>query len=185
MMVCARPAIYLRRYCRSLNSRQDYTKCFGVLPENEGEVMKMKGVAAIAAVGVALSGCATIIKGTTQSISVNTTPVTGANCTLVNSEGTYYLTSPGTTTVHKTKTDLDITCAKDGYAPGHAIGVSHFNGTTAGNILLGGVIGLGVDAASGADNEYDTPIVVPLGMPLGTAAAAPAVTPPPTTKPSS
>jgi hypothetical protein len=137
--------------------------------------MRMKAVAAIAALGVALSGCATIIKGTHQSISVNTTPVDGAKCTLVNSEGTYYVTTPGTVTVDKTKSDLQIDCTRDGYAPGHAVGVSHFNGTTAGTILLGGVIGLGVDAASGADNEYDNLITVPLGMPLSTMTPAPAL----------
>lgn len=151
--------------------------------------MKLQAIAAVAALGVALSGCATIIKGTHQSISVNTTPVDGAKCTLVNSEGTYYVTTPGTVTVDKTKSDLQITCTKEGYADGHAVGVSHFNGTTAGNILLGGVIGLGVDAASGADNEYDNLITVPLGTSLSTMTPAPALTPysapPPPAKPSS
>jgi hypothetical protein len=141
--------------------------------------MKAIQLGAIMALGVAVSGCATIIKGTTQDISVNTTPVGGADCTLVNSEGTWYLTTPGTAKVHKTKTDLDITCKKDGYAPGHIVAISHFNGTTAGNILLGGVIGIGVDAASGADNEYDTtPFTVPLG-PLTDGAPVPAPTTPP------
>lgn len=128
--------------------------------------MKVRSLAAIAAAGVCLSGCATIIKGTTQSVSVSTTPVEGAACTLTNSEGTWFITSPGSAVVQKTKSDLQITCLKDGYAPGHGVGFSHFNATTAGNILLGGVVGLGVDAASGADNEYDTvPIIVPLGPP--------------------
>jgi hypothetical protein len=140
--------------------------------------MQVKAVAAIAALGIALSGCATIIKGTHEVISVNTTPVDGAKCTLINSQGTYYVTTPGTVTVDKTKTDLQITCTKEGYADGHAVDPSKFNGTTAGNILLGGVIGLGVDAASGADNEYESETVtVPLGTPLSTMTPAPALKP--------
>jgi hypothetical protein len=125
--------------------------------------MKLNAFAAVAALGIALSGCATIIDGTTQSVSVTTTPEDGAACTLVNSQGTWYVTSPGSTTVHKTKADLDVTCTKPGYKPGHVVAISHFTGKTVGNVLAGGVIGMGVDAASGANFHYDSPITVPLG----------------------
>lgn len=40
--------------------------------------MKMTGIAAVAALGVALSACATIVDGTTQSVSINTKPEEGA-----------------------------------------------------------------------------------------------------------
>jgi ABC-type Fe3+-hydroxamate transport system substrate-binding protein len=125
--------------------------------------MKLTAFAATAALSIALSGCATIIDGTTQAVSVNTTPEEGASCTLVNSQGTWYLTSPGSTTVHKTKTDLDVTCTKPGYKPGHVVSVSHFTGKTAANLIAGGVVGMGVDAASGANYKYDPLITVPLG----------------------
>ncbi|HEY3777030.1 MAG TPA: hypothetical protein VGL35_03135 [Rhizomicrobium sp.] len=98
--------------------------------------MKIYRIAAVAALGVALSGCATIIEGTTQPVSVNTTPVDGAQCTLSNSQGTWYLTTPGSTTVHKTKTDLNVTCAKPGFQSGHVVAVSHFGAATAGNVLV-------------------------------------------------
>jgi len=127
----------------------------------------MKGIqwAAIVVAGFALSGCATIIEGTTQNVSVSTSPEQGAQCTLKNSEGAWYLTTPGSTTVHKTKNDMTIDCNKSGFAPGHLVAASHFGGTTAGNVIAGGVIGLGVDAASGANYHYDSPIVVALGAP--------------------
>jgi hypothetical protein len=137
--------------------------------------MKLSTIAAVAAAGVALSGCATIIKGTTQSISVNTASVTGAQCTLTSSEGTWYVVTPGTVVVHKTKHDIDATCRKAGYRDANATIPSHFNGATVGNVLLGGLIGVGVDAASGANYNYpdDTQIVMaPMGAPI-------AVTPPP------
>ena len=133
--------------------------------------MKLSAIAAVAALGVALSGCATIVNGTHESVSVNTSPVQDSQCTLTNSQGTWYLKTPGSVEVHKTKTDLDITCKHDGYADGHMVAVSKFGAATLGNVIAGGVIGIGVDAASGANYSYDSPITVPLGAP--TTAAAP------------
>jgi hypothetical protein len=137
--------------------------------------MKIRSFAAVAALGLVASGCATIIEGTTQPVSVSTSPEEGAQCTLTNSQGAWYVTTPGSTTVHKTKTDLDVTCNKPGFQPGHVVAVSHFGATTAANVIAGGVIGVGVDAASGANYHYDSPITVPLGPPMG----QPAATPPP------
>ena len=82
--------------------------------------------------------------------------------------------------VHKTKTDLQIDCTKQGYATGHVVAVAHFGGMTAGNIIAGGLIGAGIDAASGANYYYDTPIVVPMGAPVAVTQSPPA-----TGKPSS
>src|SRR5579862_1610834 len=103
--------------------------------------MKIYPFAAVAALGIALSGCATIVEGTTQPVSVSTTPEQGAQCTLVNSQGTWYLTTPGSKTVHKTKTDLKITCNKQGYEQGETVAISHFGATTAGNVIAGGLVG--------------------------------------------
>lgn len=125
--------------------------------------MKIQAIAAMAALGVALAGCATIVDGTKQSVSVSTSPVQGAECTLTNSEGTWYVTSPGSVEVHKTKNDLTVTCKKDGYQSGTQVAVSNFGGATFGNIVAGGLIGAGIDAASGANYYYNTPIIVPLG----------------------
>ncbi len=133
---------------------------------------------AAAALGFGVSGCATIIKGTKESISVNTTPEQGAACTLVNSEGTWYVTTPGSTTVHRTKNDLTITCTKDGYDQATQTVRSEFNGMTAGNIIAGGLIGVGVDAASGANYNYPQSIEVPMTK-TGSASAAPAAAPTP------
>src|SRR6476646_8876548 len=109
--------------------------------------MKLKVIAALAALGAALSGCASIVEGTTQSIAITSPPTDGAKCVMTSSEGTYYVTTPGNATVHKTKNDLDVVCKKDGYKDAHTTIPSHFNGATAGNIIAGGVIGIGIDAA--------------------------------------
>jgi hypothetical protein len=67
---------------------------------------------------------------------------------------------------------MTINCTKDGFAGGEVIAKSHFGGATAGNIIAGGIIGLGVDAASGANFYYDSPITVDLGAPTAPVAAA-------------
>ncbi|MGD0143743.1 MAG: hypothetical protein ABSC92_11330 [Rhizomicrobium sp.] len=80
------------------------------------------------------------------------------------------MTSPGNAQVHKTKSDLNVSCKKDGYQDGSAVIASHFNGATLGNILAGGVIGIGIDAATGADFNYPTSVTVPM-TPLGASMA--------------
>ncbi|HTQ13970.1 MAG TPA: hypothetical protein VMH86_08835 [Rhizomicrobium sp.] len=149
--------------------------------------MKLSSLAALALAGVALSGCATVIKGTSQSIAITTPPVEGANCTLKSKEGTWNVTSPGAVTVDKSKEDILIHCTKDGYQDADATIPSNFQGWTLGNIILGGVIGVGVDAASGAMNEYPnayqvpmTPSPAPQAMPM-----TPATPPAPGSKTSS
>lgn len=116
----------------------------------------------LAGLGLALSGCATIIEGTTQSVSVTSTPATGAKCKLQSGEGVWYVTTPGSVTIHKTKTTLDVSCSKDGFADASKAVRPHFNGATLGNIILGGLIGVGVDAATGADFNYPQAIDVPM-----------------------
>ena len=134
------------------------------------------GIAGLAVLCAALPGCASIVEGTTQSIAVTTSPVDGAKCVLTSSEGTYYVTTPGNATVHKTKNDLAVQCDHDGYAHAAQTLPSHFNGATAGNILAGGIIGIGIDAATGANYNYPDSVNVPLS-PAVSVAPAMAVSP--------
>lgn len=121
-----------------------------------------RAVIAVIGVGVLLSGCATIVKGTTQSVSVTSTPADGAECSLQNSEGTWFVKTPGSTVVHKTKNDLNITCKREGFADASKVVAPKFGAATFGNIIAGGVIGVGIDAASGANYEYPSVIDVPM-----------------------
>jgi hypothetical protein len=136
----------------------------------------LKVAAAGGALAFALSGCATITEGKTDTLVVNTVPVDGAKCDLHNGVGEWFITTPGSAEVHKSKTSLDITCTKDGYQTGHLVLESHVEAMTAGNAILGGVIGIGVDAASGAMFHYDKQATVTL-TPVG--ATPPAPPPPP------
>lgn len=134
--------------------------------------MKIRAFVAVAIAGAAVSGCATIIKGSGQDIAVDSRPVEGADCVLHSSEGTWRLTTPGSAHVDKSKNDITLTCQKVGYQDSTDTIPSGFQGWTLGNLLLGGIIGLGVDAGTGAMNEYPHTVTVQM-TPVARAAAAP------------
>ena len=108
----------------------------------------------------ALGGCSTIVNGSSQQISVQTPNANGASCELKSPDGQYFLTTPGTVTVAKSKHNLAVKCTKDGFSDGITTITSTFEGMTLGNVLIGGVIGVGIDAASGAMNQYPNSIQV-------------------------
>ena len=110
-----------------------------------------------------LQGCATITQGNDQKMTVNTDPQ-GASCTLKRDGGEIAVVSPtpGTAEVEKSKDDIVVRCEKSGRQPGQRTVSSDFEGMTAGNLVFGGVVGLGVDAASGAMNEYPSQVTLML-----------------------
>ena len=110
----------------------------------------------LAAVGLALCGCATITKGTTQAVALNTPGASGAQCTLNSPAiGTKVVTTPATITLDKSKEAITVLCKKECFQDGGTVIASNTESMTAGNILVGGVVGLGVDAMSGAMNNYN------------------------------
>lgn len=114
-----------------------------------------------------LTGCASIVNGTNQVISVEARnkgqQVVGATCKLDNGKGTYFVTTPGTVTVHRAYDDMNIKCEKDSVEPGLATVKSTTKPMAFGNIIFGGVIGAAVDAGSGAAYDYPSLITVLMG----------------------
>ena len=107
------------------------------------------------AVLVSLTGCSSIIEGTNQTLTVNTTPA-GATCVL-NRNGQVIgqiQSTPGGIVVEKTKHDINVVCNKEGYLEATYFNKSDVAGATVGNVILGGGIGWAIDSASGADNKY-------------------------------
>jgi hypothetical protein len=102
-----------------------------------------------------LSGCATIFEGTSQSVAISTEPA-GADCTVdrAGSRIGQVNPTPGSIHVDKSKNDLTVSCKRAGYLTATMAQSPKFQGTTFGNILLGGLVGVAVDAASGANFEY-------------------------------
>ena len=106
------------------------------------------------------TGCASIVSGTSQIVSVETLSdagrVDGANCKLENDKGVYYVTTPGTVTVRRSYGNMNVKCEKANSPTGMKSIKSSTKAMVAGNILFGGFIGAGVDAASGAAYDYPT-----------------------------
>lgn len=122
-----------------------------------------------------LSGCASIVSGQNQSVSVATTvqggPIVGAQCTLVNDKGQWFTATPGSVTVRRSYADLTITCQHSG-SVGAMQAKSMTKGMAFGNLLFGGVIGAGVDISTGA--AYDYPDLITIAM-LPPGVALPAI----------
>ena len=116
-----------------------------------------------------LSACATLVNGTSQTVTVSTTPP-GASCTL-DRMGTRIgaiSVTPGSVHLDKSKNDLSVTCAKDGFQTATVSHAPNFGGATFGNIIAGGVIGGVVDAASGANYSYPDDIRVDMAAAVPT-----------------
>lgn len=106
-----------------------------------------------------LGGCASIVGSHVDSVTVETPYCPGATCLLQNEEGKYFITeTPGTVTVERTYGDLTVKCEK-GDVKEITIVESTATGGVWGNILAGGVIGWGVDVATGAGYAYPSSII--------------------------
>lgn len=142
-------------------------------------VRRILPLAVVAAAG-SLTGCASIVSGTSQIVSVETMQasgkVDGATCKLENDKGVFYVTTPGTVTIRRAYGDMNVKCEKAGMEPGLAVVKSSTKGMAFGNIIFGGVIGAGVDVASGAAYDYPTLFQVMMGQ---TTAIGPVATPAP------
>ena len=118
--------------------------------------------------GLILSGCSSIVQGTSQDIVVNTNPG-GAECK-IEREGIEIgrvPNTPGSANISKTKHDITIFCDKEGYHTATYINDSGWeSGSGAAGIALDVVLTLGIssaiDSATGADNKYESPVNITL-----------------------
>ena len=109
------------------------------------------------------SGCATLLKGSSQGVTVKTEPP-GAICELSKKGKSIGIVNPtpGTIQLGKGATALDVGCKKSGYFDSNATMTSSLQGWTFGNLILGGIVGLVVDASSGAAYQYRSEIYLRL-----------------------
>ena len=117
----------------------------------------------IFAVGFGVPACSSVIEGASQTLLKNTNPQ-GANCALTRNGEVIGKVSdtPNSIVVQKTKHNITVPCAKDGYEDAIFFNKSEAAGATFGNIVLGGGIGWAIDSASGADNKYTTQMNITL-----------------------
>ena len=104
---------------------------------------------------VLLGGCATITQGSTDTVTVDTRPP-GASCEIRQGGDVIAVVAPtpGSIVAPKSAADLSVRCSRDGYRDAVGALASEFQPMTFGNVIFGGVIGVAVDAASGAMNRY-------------------------------
>lgn len=112
----------------------------------------MKAIA-IAAMGLGLTACATASRGTTEPWQVNTSP---PGASVQTSNGRYCSPTPCAIKMPR-KAEFTATVTLDGYQPETVFVTHDLSGkgaaAYAGNILMGGVIGLTVDAFSGSTQD--------------------------------
>ena len=124
------------------------------------------------------SGCATITRGTTEAWVVESEPA-GAQVRLSSGQT---CTTPCTLEL-KRKNSFGVEIEKEGYdrVSTQVVSSNSRAGAVgmAGNVLIGGLIGVGVDAASGATKELrPNPLVVKLASSQGQASTTPAAAAP-------
>jgi PEGA domain len=132
-----------------------------------------------AALAVPCVGCASVTRGTTENISIASTP-SGATAEVSGLDAPTACVTP-CVVVAKRSADITVTVNKEGYEPQIIPLTKEVPGTGAagfaGNLLLGGLVGMGVDAATGAALDHKpNPVIVTLQP---TAPARPAKPRPP------
>lgn len=130
---------------------------------------------ALFAIGTAVSGCATVTRGTHEVFTVNTVP---PNASVKTSNGRACDATPCSFTMNH-RENFDVTITKPGYREWHGHVTHQFSSgggaALAGNVLVGGLVGVTVDAVSGATQKL---VPNPLNVTLEPVqAAGPATSP--------
>lgn len=110
-----------------------------------------------------LPGCATVTSGISQNVSVVTDPP-GAVCQFQRGGEVVAVVNPtpGTAWIYRSGRDMAIECARPGSITTLVQVPARFQALTVGNLIYGGIIGLAVDAASGAMSIYPGMVTITL-----------------------
>jgi len=110
-------------------------------------------VRAVIAAGLlaGLASCSTVIEGKSHCAVTRKGVVLG-RVTL----------TPGTVTIEKNRHDINIVCHKPGYETAGFYNESDVAAAAFGNVVIGGVVGGGVDLATGSANKYTSEVTVVL-----------------------
>ena len=128
---------------------------------NSQEFKAIAKVASPLLVLILTAGCATMKNGGKQTVTVVTTPVNGAVCTLSNKKGTWKVNrTPSTVVVRRSSKALTIECHEPGWRSGKVMVKSKVPKGFAGGAILGGITGTVIDMMGGAAYEYPERIVV-------------------------
>jgi len=133
---------------------------------------KLMQVIAAAAIASLCTSCATITRGTTEQIQIVSDPPGAEARTSMG----FVCVTPCTVQVGR-KDEFIVTVSKPGYEPAEVPVSTKVNpgggAAFAGNVLVGGLVGMAADASTGAGlDHYPNPVEVDL-VPLKSTRAAP------------
>jgi hypothetical protein len=112
------------------------------------------------AMSIGMQGCATVTKGTKDTVQVQVSNCSlPMDCTATNKKGSWPFVAPGPVKFKKSDQDLTITCNDGGEVITRMLSPTR-GGMIWGNVLIGGVIGVTLDAVTDAHwNMSDTLIL--------------------------
>lgn len=118
---------------------------------------------AVAAAALSLAACATVTRGSNDTWTVETSP---SGASVRTSNGFFCDQTPCSFKMSR-KSEFTVDITKPGYKPWSGRVINRVSGAggagMAGNVILGGVIGAGVDVATGAMLDLEpNPLVVEL-----------------------
>ncbi len=112
---------------------------------------------------LAVTGCATIENGKTQTVKIATidtkgNEIAGAKCSLQNDRSFATVTTPGSVAVGRSSILLTVTCAADGFVTNTVVLPSHLSGW----VYAGGATGVIIDASDGEGYDYPDVTTIPM-----------------------
>ncbi|WP_108818185.1 translation initiation factor 2 [Pseudovibrio sp. Alg231-02] len=136
--------------------------------------MKSYFVAGVVASSILLAGCGTVVRGTSEDIKIDVKPANAK----ITSTTAHTCVGPCVINVPRKK-EFTLTASAPGYQSQVIDVQTRVSGKgaagMAGNIILGGVIGVGVDAATGATlDHYPNPVTFNLKRGKGSRKLTPA-----------
>ncbi|KZK76992.1 hypothetical protein PsAD46_04816 [Pseudovibrio sp. Ad46] len=136
--------------------------------------MKSYFVAGVVASSILLAGCGTVVRGTSEDIKIDVKPANAK----ITSTTAHTCVGPCVINVPRKK-EFTLTASAPGYQSQVIDVQTRVSGKgaagMAGNIILGGVIGVGVDAVTGATlDHYPNPVTFNLKRGKGSRKLTPA-----------
>ena len=128
------------------------------------KIIKTLFVVFVAIIGVtALSGCASILHGTTKTINVQTSNGQQTEVAVTSASGTQRITAPSAIVVKKSSNPIIINVKEsERNEASSAVMQSHVDYVFLLGFFTGGLIGTTTDAATGALWTYDDIVLVPV-----------------------
>lgn len=121
--------------------------------------------AAMLGLALSLAGCATLVHGTSQTVTITSEP-TGADCKLSRDGAKIgeLASTPGQVLVDRSRVPVSVTCEKPGYKPATVVNDPAISPYYAGDLIWFPWLPLtvGVDAVTGGGEAYESAMHVRL-----------------------